>query len=98
MGRKGGQIGMPVIDMVELIPAGGLLREIDKMISFDFIYEILAPYYPSVGRPSVDPVSMFKMLLVGCLCCSGIRGQKCQVHKALSCNGYGTPQNVRVIL
>ena len=35
--------------------------------SRDFIYEILSPYYPVVGRPPVDPVSMFKMLLVGYL-------------------------------
>ena len=37
------------------------------MISFDFIYDLVAPYYPANGRPSVDPVSMFKMLLVGYL-------------------------------
>ena len=52
MGRKSGQIGMLTIDMAELIPAGHLLKEIDKMISFDFIYEIIRPYYPSVGHPS----------------------------------------------
>lgn len=74
MGQKSGQTGMLVIDMVELIPAGHLLREIDKMISFDFIYEILSPYYPSVGRPSVDPVSMLKMLLVGYL--YGIKSER----------------------
>ena len=36
-----------------------LLRKIDRMVSFDFIYELLAPYYSATGRPSVDPVSMF---------------------------------------
>lgn len=74
MGRKSGQIGMLTIDMAELIPTGHLLREINEMISFDFIYEILAPYYPSAGRPSVDPVSMFKMLLVGYL--YGIKSER----------------------
>ena len=44
-----------------------LLRKIDQVISFDFIYDLVAPYYPANGRPSVDPVSMFKMLLVGYL-------------------------------
>lgn len=67
MGRKSGQIGMLMASMEDMIPNGHLLRKIDTMISFDFIYEILAPYYPPVGRPSVDPVSMFKMLLVGYL-------------------------------
>ena len=40
--------------------------KINQAISFDFIYD-LALYYPTNGRPSVDPVSMFKMLLVGYL-------------------------------
>ena len=79
MGRKSGQIGMLVIDIAELIPAGHLLREINKLISFDFIYEILAPYYPSVGRPAVDPVSMLKMLLVGYL--YGIKSERRRVEE-----------------
>ena len=37
------------------------------MISFDFIYDLATSYYPANGRPSVAPVSMFKMLLVGYL-------------------------------
>jgi len=28
------------------------------MVSFDFIYDPVAPYYPANGRPSVDLVSM----------------------------------------
>lgn len=28
------------------------------MISIDFIYEILVPYYPPVGWPSADPASV----------------------------------------
>ena len=41
-----------------------LLRKIDRMVSFDFIYELLAPYYSATGRPSVDPVSMFNNELI----------------------------------
>ena len=67
MGRQSRQIGMLMVDMAELIPTGHLLRKKDEVIEFDFIYEILAPYYPPVGHPSVDSVSMFKMLLVGYL-------------------------------
>lgn len=44
------------------------------MVSFDFIYDLVAPYYPANGRPSVDPVSMFKMLLVGYL--YGIKSER----------------------
>lgn len=74
MGRQSRQIGMLLIDMESMLPRGHLLRKIDVMISFDFIYEILAPYYPMTGRPSIDPVSIFKMLLVGYL--YGIKSER----------------------
>lgn len=67
MGRQSGQMSMIILDLSELIPENHLLRKINQMISFDFIYNLVAPYYPANGRPSVDPVSMFKMLLVGYL-------------------------------
>ena len=67
MGRQSGQMSMIILDLSELIPEKHLLRKINQMISFDFIYDLVAPYYSTNGRPSVDPVSMFKMLLVGYL-------------------------------
>lgn len=74
MGRRSGQMAMVFVDMESMIPENHLLRKIDRMISFDFIYDILAPYYPATGRPSIDPVSMFKMLLVGYL--YGIKSER----------------------
>ena len=67
IGRQNGQMSMVILDLSELIPGNHLLRKINQIISFDFIYDLVAPYYPANGRPSVDPVSMFKMLLVGYL-------------------------------
>ena len=67
MGRQSGQMSMLILDIEELIPGNHLLRQINQLVSFDFIYDLAAPYYPANGRPSVDPVSMFKMLLVGYL-------------------------------
>ena len=64
MGRQRGQMSMVILDIAELIPSDHLLRKINQMVSFDFIYDLVVPYYPANGRPSVDPVSMFKMLLV----------------------------------
>ena len=57
IGRQSGQISMVILDLSELIPEDHLLRKINQMISFDFIYDLVAPYYPANGRPSVDPVS-----------------------------------------
>ena len=74
MGRQSGQISMLVLDIKEQIPENHLLRQINQLVSFDFIYDLAAPYYPASGRPSVDPVSMFKMLLVGYL--YGIKSER----------------------
>lgn len=75
MGRRDGQMAMVFVDLGSMIPENHLLRKIDWVISFEFIYDLLAPYYPSIGRPSVDPVcSMFKMLLIGYL--YGIKSER----------------------
>ena len=74
MGRRSGQMAMVFVDIESLIPDNHLLRKINRIISFEFIYDLLAPYYPATGRPSIDPVSMFKMLLVGYL--YGIKSER----------------------
>jgi len=56
-----------VMDSDSLVPENHFLRRIDKPVNFDFIYEKLAPYYSKTGRPSIDPVCMIKMLIVGYL-------------------------------
>ena len=47
MGRQSGQISMLILDIEELIPENHLLRKINQMISFDFIYDLVASYYPT---------------------------------------------------
>ena len=74
MGSQSRQMAMIFVDIESLIPENHLLRKIERMVSFDFIYDLLAPYYPATGRPSVDPVSMFKMLLIGYL--YGIKSER----------------------
>jgi len=74
MGRQSRQTAMIFVDIESMIPETHLLRKIERMVSFDFIYDLLAPYYPATGHPSVDPVSMFKMLLIGYL--YGIKSER----------------------
>ena len=74
MGHQSRQMAMLFVDIESLIPETHLLRKIERMVSFDFIYDLLVPYYPATGRPSVDPVSMFKMLLIGYL--YGIKSER----------------------
>ena len=57
-----------VIEMVEidsLVPEGHLLRKIDKAVDFNRLYEMVKPLYcEDNGRPSVDPVVLFKIVLI----------------------------------
>ena len=67
MGKKDGQLCFTFVDLDELIPENHLLKRINRAIDFDFIYDLTRPYYSDKGRPSIDPVCMIKMLLVGYL-------------------------------
>ncbi len=50
-----------------LIPENHLLRLIDKHISFDFVREQLKDSYSDMGRPSIDPELLLRILLIGYL-------------------------------
>lgn len=59
----------------ELVPQNHLLRQIDKYIDFSFILDkVRHMYSESKGRPSIDPVMLFKMIFVGYL--FGIRSER----------------------
>jgi transposase len=56
------------------VPADHLLRSIDRFVDLEEVRRGLAPFYSSIGRPSVDPELMIRMLLVGY--CFGIRSER----------------------
>ena len=67
------------------VPDHHLLRKIDRFVDLSELRTHLSPYYSDVGRPSIDPELMMRMLLVGY--CSGIRSERrlCdQVHVNLA--------------
>ena len=74
MGKQSGQIQMVILDIDSMIPEDHLLRQIKNCVNFDFIYEKAAPYYSHVGRRSIDPVILIKMLLIGYL--YGIKSER----------------------
>ena len=49
----------------EVVPAEHLVRRIDAILDLDWVHKELAPYYSHTGRPSIDPVLMIRMLIVG---------------------------------
>ena len=49
----------------EAVPADHLVREIAAVLYLSWVHSELAPYYPGIGRPSIDPVLMIRMLIIG---------------------------------
>jgi transposase len=52
-------------DLDKMVPPDHLVRQIDGVLDLSWVHKELAPYYSHTGRPSIDPVLMIRMLLVG---------------------------------
>ena len=48
-----------------VVPADHLVRQIDGVLDLGWVHKELAPYYSHTGRPSIDPVLMIRMLIIG---------------------------------
>ena len=51
-----------------------MLRGVDRHLALDDLRQSLKPFYSGMGRPSVDPELMIRMLMVGY--CMGIRSER----------------------
>lgn len=57
---------LETVNIEELVEENHVLRAIDKHIDFTFIYDKVRELYSADnGRPSIDPVVLFKMILIG---------------------------------
>ena len=56
------------------VPDDHLLRRIDCFLDLGSVRQELKPYYSHIGRPSVDPELMIRMLIVGY--CFAIRSER----------------------
>ena len=56
------------------VPLNHLLRSIDRFVELDGLRRELSPFYSTIGRPSIAPELMIRMLLVGY--CFGIRSER----------------------
>jgi len=56
------------------VPADHLLRRIDRFVELGELRARLGPFYSSMGRPSIDPELLIRMLLVGY--CFGVRSER----------------------
>lgn len=59
-------LSTPVIE-APTTRARELLRAINELVDFEFVYEKARPYFADCGRPSIDPVVMIKLMLTGYL-------------------------------
>ena len=63
--RKDARREAIIVDLEALVPQDHLLRKIEKVMDYEWLYERLAPYYcHDNGRPGTDPVVLIKMVLI----------------------------------
>jgi transposase len=61
-------------NLEEIVPEDHSVRAIAGVLDLSWVYAELAPYYSRFGRPSIDPVLMIRMLIVGYV--FGIRSER----------------------
>ena len=93
-----------IVDTESLVPREHLLRQVEEALDFKKLYEIVEPLYSEdEGRRSVDPVVLFKIVLLQHLdrntSLRGTLRRAQEVHTACDKNGYVleavvTPGNV----
>ncbi|MGG4550558.1 IS1182 family transposase [Rossellomorea marisflavi] len=82
--RKNAQNELEFVSIEDLVPQDHLLRKIDQYIDFSFILEKVRPYYSEDnGRPSLDPLVLFKMMFIGYF--YGVRSER-QLAKEIQMN------------
>jgi len=78
MGRQAGDQSQLfyLFNLEERIPVHHLLRRINPIVTriLADLREKLAPFYSDIGRPSIDPELMIRMLIIGY--CYGIRSER----------------------
>jgi transposase len=75
MGQAGNQDQLFYsFNLDEHVPRDHLLRGIDRFLDLGDLRQHLAPFYSHTGRPSIDPVLMVRMLVIGY--CFGIRSER----------------------
>ena len=49
----------------EAVPHDHPIRKIAAVVDLSWVHSELAPFYPKMGRPSIDPELMIRMLIIG---------------------------------
>ena len=63
--RKNSRKDIVMVDVDALVPKDHLLRKIENVMDYEWLYARLSPYYcADNGRPGADPVVLIKMVLL----------------------------------
>ena len=97
--RKDARRELIIVDLDALVPENHLLRKIERVMDYEWLYERLDPYYcHDNGRPGTDPVVLVKMVLIQHL--FGIPSLR-QTYREIQVNnayrwflGYGLLDNI----
>ena len=82
--KRDGQCDVVMTDVEGLVPADHLVRKIETVMDYEWLYERLRPYYcEDKGRPGIDPVVLIKMALLEHL--YGIRSLR-QTYREIEVN------------
>jgi len=72
------QVAMVCLD--ELVPEECCYRKLDRLVDWSFVREAAAPYYADeVGRPSIDPIVLVKLMLAAALEGIGSTRELCRI-------------------
>jgi transposase len=72
------QVAMVCLD--ELVPADCRYRRLDRLVDWSFVREAAGPYYADeVGRPSIDPIVLVKLMVAAALEGIGSARELCRV-------------------
>jgi hypothetical protein len=65
IGLSNGLLGGLTGRLGDVIPEDHMVRKIDAALDLSWLRSELTPHYSSIGRPSIDPELMIRMLVVG---------------------------------
>ena len=87
------RINIKNISLDKLVPQNHIIRKIDNALDLSFIYDKVQHLYSRIGKPSIDPVVLFKIIIIQYI--FGIRSMR-QAIKEIEVNiayrwylGYG---------
>ena len=64
-----------IFDTIDnLVPPDHMVRKLEEAVDWNFIYPLVKDLYSSEGRPSIDPVVLFKMIFINF--CFGINSMR----------------------